>query len=202
MPQPRCKRRSAHRLGLGTCVASALAMLVARQGYAQSAQPYSLQVAALATTLSPAGSRLTGFGIEPQLRFNRVYSTENRGAISVGVGAQYSLHSGANQRHQLVGVFVEPRWALPFSAGCAYPYLSARASALRVLADFEAGGSGASNGYAVGAGPGVMFRMTPSANLDVGVQYLRQELGAIRTVPFSPTSSFAARVGVTLGLPR
>ncbi len=193
---------SSSSLGLGVGIATAIAMLVAGQARAQSAQPYSVQVAALATTLSPGGSRLNGFGIEPQLRFNRVYSTENRGAISVGVGAQYSVHSGASERHQLLGVFVEPRWALPFSAGCAYPYLSARASALRVMADFDAVGSGASNGYAVGAGPGVTFRMTPSANLDVGVLFLRQDLGTIRSVPFGPTASYAARVGVTLGLPR
>lgn len=169
---------------------------------AQSAQPFSLQAAAMVTTVRTGDMRSRGIGIEPQLRFNRLLSTENHGAVSLGIGAQYSLHTGADRRSQLAGLFVEPRWALPFSAGCAFPYLSARAGVLRLATDGGETPGGTAHGYVVGTGPGVIFRVTRNANLDVGVQLLRQRLGAIEGVSNGGGSSYAARVGVTLGLPR
>lgn len=183
-------------------VAASLLCCAAPTIRAQSAQPYSLQAAALVTRIGTGSTTVTGMGIEPQLRFNRVYSSEDAGVVSIGLGGQYSLHSGQGQRLQMAGLFVEPRWALPFNAGCAYPYLSARASVLRVMAGDGAALRETSTGHALGAGPGVTFRMTRSANLDVGVQYLRQRLGATRTQAFGSTNVFAARLGVTLGLPR
>jgi hypothetical protein len=179
-----------------------LSAAVALPAIGQSAQPFSVQAAALMTTVRPVRATVGGIGMEAQLRFNRVYSTENAGALTVGIGGQYSTHSGDGRETRLAGIFVEPRWALPFSAGCAFPYLSARATALRMMSDAGSGTSDASNGYAVGGGPGVTFRMTRSANLDVGAQFLHSRIGAVGTAPFGRSNGYAARVGVTLGLPR
>lgn len=183
-------------------IACASAMLSASPLSAQSAQPYSLQVAASYATLHSGGRSIAGFGIAPQLRFNRVLSTENLGTISLGVGGEYSLHRTGGDRLQVAGLFVEPRWALPFSAGCAFPFVAARAAVQRVFADFATRADGSASGYAVGAGPGVTFRMTRTANLDVGVQLQRQEFRSIRGTPFTPSTTFAARVGISLGYSR
>ena len=169
---------------------------------AQSAQPYALQVAGVVTTIQPDGRRVTGAGIEPQLRVNRLISTENYGAISLGVGAQYTLHQSAGDRLQVAGLFIEPRWALPFSAGCAFPYLSARAAVLRATADFASAPDGSAYGSAVSGGGGVSFRMTRTANLDVGAQLVHQEFRSIGAVAFRPATTYAARIGVTLGVSR
>ena len=179
-----------------------LAMTVTSRGYAQSAQAHSAQIAALVTTIRPGTGSITGAGIEPQFRFNRIYSTEKSGAISLGIGAQYTLHSGSRDRMQVAGVFVEPRWALPFSAGCAYPYVAARFAALHVVGEFRDSPDGGTNGVSVGVGPGVAFRLTPTANLDAGVQLSHQQFGSIGAVRFGGSTTYAAKVGVTIGLPR
>ena len=179
-----------------------LATALTSRGNAQSAQPHSAQIAALITTIRPGTGSITGAGIEPQFRLNRVYSTENSGAISLGIGAQYTLHSGSRDRMQVAGLFVEPRWALPFSAGCAYPYVAARLAALHVVGEFRDSPDGGTNGVSVGAGPGVAFRLTPTANLDAGVQLSHQRFGSIGTVHFGGSTTYAAKIGITLGLPR
>ena len=93
-------------------------------------------------------------------------------------------------------------WALPFSAGCAYPYVAARLAALHVVGEFRDSPDGGTNGVSVGAGPGVAFRLTPTANLDAGVQLSHQRFGSIGTVHFGGSTTYAAKVGITLGLPR
>lgn len=169
---------------------------------AQSAQPYAVQIAALVTTIQPEGRRVIGAGIEPQLRINRLISTDRYGAVSLGVGAQYTLHQSAGDRLQVAGLFVEPRWALPLSAGCAFPYLSARVAVLRAAADFASAPDGSAFGSALSGGGGISFRMTRTANLDVGAQLVHQEFRSIGAVAFRPVTTYAARVGVTLGVSR
>ena len=179
-----------------------LVTAVTSRGIAQSAQPHSAQIAALVTTIRPGTGSITGAGIEPQFRFNRIYSTENSGAISLGIGAQYTVHSGTRDRMQVAGIFVEPRWALPFSAGCAYPYVAARVAALHVAGEFRDSPDGGTNGVSVGVGPGVAFRLTSTTNLDAGLHLAHQRFGSIGTVPFGGSTTYAAKVGVTIGLPR
>ncbi|MBC7843817.1 MAG: hypothetical protein H7099_15965 [Gemmatimonadaceae bacterium] len=169
---------------------------------AQSAQAFSVQVAATYSTLRADNRSIVGVGIAPQLRYNRVLATENRGTISLGAGGEYALHRSGDDRLHVAGIFIEPRWALPFSAGCAFPFISARAAVQRVIADFDARDDGSATGYAVGAGPGVTFRMTRTANLDVGVQLQRQQFASIRGTRFGPSMTYAARLGVSLGYPR
>ena len=44
--------------------------------------------------------------------------------------------------------------------------------------------------------------MAPTANLDAGVQLSHQRFGSIGTVHFGGSTTYAAKVGITLGLPR
>ena len=186
------------------CALSIAAALVvpASPARAQSAQRYSVQVAALFTTINASGSSAAGVGVEPQFRISRVYATEEFGALSLGIGGQYTVHNKAQDRLQIKGLFLEPRWVPPIGFTRVFPYLSARLALLQVHGDFQFAQGGTSNGSGFGAGGGLAVALTRTTNLDAGVQLVRQQFARIGTVTFLPFSTYTAKVGLTVGFPQ
>lgn len=170
--------------------------------FAQSAQRYAVQVAALFTTINASGSSAAGVGVEPQFRINRIYATEDFGALSLGLGGQYTVHNKAQDRLQIKGVFLEPRWVPPIGFTRVFPYLSARLALLQVHGDFQFAQGGTSSGTGFGAGGGLAVALTRTTNLDAGVQLVRQQFGKIGTVTFLPFTTYTAKVGLTVGFPQ
>jgi hypothetical protein len=171
---------------------------------AQSAQPFSLQLAALFTTIraSNNGSSVAGAGIEPQLRYNRLLASEKFGALSIGIGGQYTTHTKVQDKLTITGLFFEPRWVPATGSSRMFPYLSARLALLHVNGDFQFAQGGSSGGSGIGAGGGVAVRLTRIANLDAGVQLVQQTFGKIGTVTFRPFATYTAKIGVTVGFPQ
>lgn len=172
---------------------------------AQSAQPYSVQLAVLFTSFkNGSSSSIGGTGVEPQFRLNRLYSTEEFGALSLGIGGQYTSHSSGGQTLTITGVFLEPRWVPAIRSSYVAPYLSGRLAFLHQSNNFGSSSSG--NGF--GAGGGLAIKMTKTTNLDAGVQLVRQTFGDIRLAAgnasrtFQPFTTYAAKVGISLGFPR
>ena len=172
---------------------------------AQSAQKYAFQAAALTTTIvvGDGSAATSGYGIEPQLRFNRLYATERYG-LSLGLGLQYTAHTSGPDELQLSGVFVEPRFVPVIGSSRIFPYLSGRLALMRQTNNFGS----ASTGTAFGAGAGLVVRLSTRVNLDAGAQLLRQQFGDFTfnddgsTGVFNPFTSYAAKLGVNIGFPR
>jgi len=191
--------------GLALLLNAGLLGLAPRSASAQSAQKYAFQLAALSTTIVVGGSSVTtnGFGIEPQLRFNRLYATEQF-AVSLGLGAQYTAHSAGPDELSLSGVFLEPRFVPVIGSTRIFPYLSGRVALMRQSSNFGS----ASNGSAFGAGAGLVVRLSSRVNLDGGAQLLRQQFGDFTfrddgsVGGFNPFTSYAAKVGLNVGFPR
>lgn len=194
---PRHGRRLTH------CIASLLAVMVnlaaASPVAAQSAQPYSGQLSALFTTIQTGSTRIAGSGVELQQRFNRLYVDEDYGALSLGIGATYTVHSKAEDRLRIVGLFLEPRYVPPTSSSQFFPYVSARLAMQRVTGEFRFAEGGNSYGSAYGGGGGFAVRLSRRANLDVGAQLVRQRYGSIGTVQLRPFTTYTAKVGISMG---
>ena len=169
---------------------------------AQSAQPYSIQLAALFTAIKGGNTTITGAGVEPQIRFNRLYATEAFGALSLGLGGQYTSHSKGSDNLKITGIFLEPRYVPAIRSRIVSPYISARLALLQLKADFQNAADGSSTGSGFGLGVGLAAKLTRTANLDAGVQLVRQQFGDIGSVSFKPFSTSAAKIGITLGFPR
>ena len=186
---PRLRRVFAH------CAAvAAVATSHAPAVRAQSAQQVSIQFAALFTSFNNGGRNVGGVGVEPQLRFNRLYSTEGFGALSLGIGGQFTSHSRGGDRLQIAGVFVEPRWVPALGSSAVFPYLSGRISILRQSNNFAVRPS-VGRGYGVGAG--VAVKLSRSVNLDAGLQLVRQDLDA-----FDAFTTYNGKAGLSIGLAR
>ncbi len=165
-----------------------------RRGEAQSAQLYSLQLAALFTSFNNGAVSVGGVGVEPQFRLNRLYSTDDFGALSLGIGGQYTSHSRSGDNLKISGLFFEPRWVPALKSNTVFPYLSARLAFLRQSNNFQVP---TSSGTGFGAGGGVAIKLTKTTNLDAGVQLVRQKLGN-----FDGFTTYTAKVGVSVGFPR
>lgn len=179
--------------------AALLLAIAAPVSQAQSAQPFAVQVSALFTTIQTGSVRIAGSGVELQQRFNRLYADEDFGAVSLGVGAQFTVHTKAEDRLGIVGLFLEPRYVPPTSSGRFFPYLSARLAVQRVSGEFQFAEGGSSFGTAYGAGGGFAVRITRRTNFDVGVQLTRQQYGEIGSVRLDTFNTYTAKVGVSLG---
>lgn len=173
---------------------------------AQGAQPFGLQISLLSTSIQidAGGSASGGFGIEPQLRFNRLLRSE-KGVLSLGVGGQWTSHTSGNDEITITGGFVEPRFVpvLPYER--VFPYLSGRVAVLNQSSNFGS----SSSGIAYGAGGGIAYVLNARVNVDAGVALVRQQFGDINgtradvagRVWRSPTmTTYAAKVGVSIGL--
>jgi hypothetical protein len=169
---------------------------------AQSAQAYAGQISALFTTITAGNTSVAGAGVELQQRFNRIYATEDIGAVSLGIGAQYTVHSKVEDRLRIAGVFVEPRWVPATGSSTFFPYLSARLAFQRMKGEFQFADPGSANGSAYGVGLGLAIRKSRTINFDAGVQVIRQQFGDIGVLSFKPFTTYAAKIGLSVGYPR
>ncbi len=195
-------RTAAHSLLRTTLLAMGLWGVPVMSVRAQSAQPYAIQLSALFTTIRAGNTTVSGAGVELQQRFSRVYASEGFGALSLGLGAQYTVHTKVNDRLTISGLFLEPRWVPPIPSSTIFPYLSARFAAQHMTGTFEFAEGGSANGTAFGAGGGLAIRLSRTINLDAGAQLVRQQFGKIGALEFRPFSTYTAKIGISMGFPR
>ncbi len=153
-------------------------------------------------TQIPAGAgNVAGQGVEVQQRFNRLYGSETLGAVSLGIGGQYTVHTKVRDELRISGIFVEPRWVPATPSSVVFPYLSARLAWQHMEGVFQFAQDGSTNGTSIGAGGGIALRVTRRLNLDAGVQLVRQKFGAVGALVLEPISTYAAKVGLSVGYP-
>ncbi len=161
------------RLLVALAATAVLAALPAT-AHAQSAQRYSVQASGLFVgTFGEAYDGLSsGPGVEAQFRVTP-------SAWSFGFGVQASSHSfddatlGADDI-SLAGVFFEPRRVVDVGSSQFAPYLSARLAFLRQSLDIDVNGtavSASASGAQINGGGGVLIRLNPRVNLDLGATY-------------------------------
>lgn len=181
-------------------------MLASRALPAQSAQAVSIQASGLYNGVY--GGVFTGlkhgFGAEGQIRYTP-------GALSIGAGFQYTTHGLENRSEdiRLYGGFLEPRYRIHTGSNVVAPYLSARLSLLKV--GFSGGDLTLTSSFIqVNGGGGLLYRLGPRLNLDLGATfgYNRLARGTLRsessgtevTVDSSSGSNVVLRVGFAVGL--
>ena len=161
--------------------AALLSLAAASSASAQSAQRFSVQASGL--YVSTSGEAFEGLkagpGVEAQFRFTP-------SLWSIGIGGQISSHSLAEPgladvTDILAGVFIEPRRVLDIGSSRVAPYLSARLAYLQqsIDTDIDADDDGfaetpttlTASGGQVNAGGGLLLRLTPRLNLDLGATY-------------------------------
>ncbi len=169
---------------------------------AQSAQPFSLQASGLVNGVF--GDVFTGLkdgvGAEAQFRYTP-------GALSVGAGFQFTVHrvKGRSEDARLYGGFIEPRHRIHVGSNVVAPYVSGRFSLLKV--GFSGGDLSLSSTFMqLNGGGGLLVRIGPRLNLDVGATFGYNRLGhGTLTSKFSGTaipveSSSGSNVVIRLGL--
>jgi hypothetical protein len=185
----------------------ATAVLFAGEVEAQSAQAISLQVSGLYNGLygEVFENLNNGMGGEAQIRYTP-------GALSLGVGAQYTTHSldsPFTEDAQLLGAFFEPRYRIYIRSNVVAPYVSARfawqnigfsGDDLSMSADF----------IQLNAGGGLLYRLGPRLNLDLGATFGYNRLGAgtfdsrsrgrLRTFSAESGTNVVVRLGLAVGL--
>ncbi|HET9066090.1 MAG TPA: outer membrane beta-barrel protein [Gemmatimonadales bacterium] len=176
---------------------------------AQSAQRFSAQGSVL--YVSPSGDAYEGLGsgagFEAQLRYTP-------SAFSVGLGYQRSSHNidldgFPDETAAISGVFLEPRYVIDVGSGSYAPYIAARLALLSQSVDVE-GLKASASGTQLNLGGGVLLRLTPRINLDLGATYGAIDFddvevsyeGQTVTIPDSGGSgkNFVLRAGLTIGL--
>lgn len=192
----------------------AAAVLFGRELGAQSAQPISLQISALYNGLGGEvfqNLNRNGIGGEAQLRYTP-------GALSLGAGVQYTVHSLEgdlrqffNEDAQLLGAFFEPRYRIYTGSNVLAPYVSARFAWLNM---FFSGDdlSITSDFIQLNAGGGLLYRLGPRFNLEMGATfgYNRQFEGEFvstdeevpfrRSFPAADGGNVVVRLGLAVGL--
>jgi hypothetical protein len=175
----------------------------------QSAQRWSAQGSLL--FVAPSGDAYEGLasgpGAEAQVRYTP-------SAFSFGAGVQYSRHDltfddGTSETVSLAGVFVEPRYVVDLGHPRVAPYLAGRVALLTQRVEFD-GVEASASGTQLNLGGGLLVRLSPRVNLDLGATYgsidfddviVRFE-GESVTVPGSSGTgqNFVLRAGLTVGL--
>ncbi len=175
---------------------------------AQSAQPFSLQVSGLGNgVLGEVFIGLqNGIGGEAQVRYTP-------GALSVGAGFQLTLHEleERTENARFYGGFVEPRYRIHAGSNVVAPYVSARFAVLKV--GFSGGDlSLSSTLLELNGGGGILIRLGPRFNLDLGASLGYNHLGrgiltsrvngVVTEIPVSSRSgsNLVARLGLAIGL--
>lgn len=192
---------------------SMVAALFAPDLAAQSAQRWSLQVSGIGVLAQGEAyeGMNAGGGIELQGRLTP-------GIWSFGLGLQGSSHgvdfNGDSETITLAGVFFEPRRVIDVGSETMAPYLSARLSFLQQSLELDTGSgviSASTSGTQINGGGGVLFRMTPRVNLDIGATYGLINFGdvvidipGVGSVPIDGSSgsgsNLVLRFGVAIGL--
>jgi hypothetical protein len=170
----------------------------------QTLQDYSIQGSAIFVIAGGnafAGTE-AGPGVELQLR-------RNISQLTLGVGFQYSRHDFLDfpDPLNLVGFFLEPRWALPGSSSTWAPYVSGRLAVFRQALSTEGVGASATGGLVNGGG-GILVRLTRNTNLDLGATFgvLRfgqltwNLVGGSQQYPASTGTNLVLRAGLAIGL--
>ena len=192
--------------------AAALAFVASLPLQGQSAQRWSIQASAIG--VSAQGEAYEGLsaggGIEAQVRLTP-------SIWSFGAGFQFSTHTvdlgGTDEDVTLTGLFIEPRRIIDLGKNYA-PYLSARFSFLQQAIEVPVNGgtvSASASGAQVNGGGGVLFRMSPRVNLDLGATYGLINFGDVElsatglgTTTIEGTSgsgsNLVLRVGLAIGL--
>ena len=172
----------------------------------QSAQPFSLQVSGLVNGILKdvfIGLQ-NGVGGEAQFRYTP-------GALSLGAGFQFTIHEleERTDNARFYGGFVEPRYRIHAGSNVVAPYLSARFAVLKI------GFSGedlslSSTFLELNGGGGILVRLGPRVNLDVGgtlgYDHLGQGIltshagGTSVPVASSSGSNLVAHLGLAIGL--
>lgn len=194
-------------------VTLAMVMMTA-PAQAQSAQRYSIQASGIFVgTFGEAYDGLkNGPGIEAQFRITP-------SAWSFGFGIQGSSHSFDDtsldaESVTLAGVFFEPRRVLDIGSSQVAPYVSARLAFLQQSLDLDINGttvSASANGAQVNGGGGILIRLSPRVNLDLGATYGLIRFGDVEVdvSGFGSTtiegssgngSNLVLRAGVAIGL--
>lgn len=174
---------------------------------AQGAQKFGAQVSVLATSIGTGnGSQSGGIGAEAQFRINHLYRSSSSGVVSLGIGGQWTTHKSGADEITISGIFVEPRWVPPLPFERVFPYVAVRVAALNQSNNFGTSSSGA----AYGAGGGIAFVVNPRLNIDAGVALVRQSFGDFTYTrtglsgsgTFDPFTTYAAKIGFSLGFPK
>jgi hypothetical protein len=149
----------------------------------------------------------SGYGAELQLRYSP-------SALSIGGGVQYTTHKVTGFEDvdftvDLYGAFIEPRYVIDIRSNNFAPYLSARfAYSLLETSDSTATASGLTGN----GGGGVLIRLSPTTNLDMGATYgytrwdelvvdLRDGSPPQR-YEFGSGTNLVVRIGLAIGLGR
>ena len=163
---------------------------------AQPAQAMSVQASALYGG-GPQGAG-SGPGWEVQLRLQPT-------SFSIGAGAEHTFHeiTTANGREvQLLGGFLEPRWALVVARG-AELYLSARLTLSQVKLK-EGAFRSSGTGYTLGGGGGLRLRLWGRLSLDAGALAGYSDVGVVEApggpLDLSTTTRLVGRVGLAVGV--
>jgi hypothetical protein len=172
----------------------------------QSAQTFSLQVSGLVNgVLKDVFVGLqNGVGGEAQVRYTP-------GALSVGAGFEFTIHEleERTENARFYGGFVEPRYRIHAGSNVVAPYVSARFAVLKI--DFSGEDlSLSSTLLELNGGGGILVRLGPRVNLDVGATlgYNYRGKGILTSdvrrtsVPVSGSSgsNLVAHLGLALGL--
>ncbi|HEY3011181.1 MAG TPA: hypothetical protein VGJ36_00445 [Gemmatimonadales bacterium] len=187
-------------------ISLATAALLCGDLEAQSAQAISIQVSGLYNGVfgNVFDGLKDGLGGEVQLRYTP-------GALSLGAGFQYTVH-GLDihpEDARLYGGFFEPRYRIHTGSNVVAPYLSARFSVLKM--GFSGGDLSLSSTFIqLNGGGGLLYRMGPRLNLDVGATFGYNRLGSgtfssetsgtIADFPPSSGSNVVVRFGFAVGL--
>jgi hypothetical protein len=173
---------------------------------AQSAQAISVQVSALYNGVYGdvfSGVR-SGYGAEGQIRYTP-------GALSIGAGFQYTTHDVAEQMEDIrfYGGFLEPRYRIYTGSNVLAPYVSARLSLLK--AGFSGGDLDLDSSFIqLNGGGGLLYRLGPRVNLDLGATFgydrlgsgtlRRKSTGGEEPVEASSGANLVVRFGFALGI--
>ena len=151
-----------------------LSVLVAGELRAQSAQAISVQVSGLYNGVYGEifDEVKSGYGAEGQIRYTP-------GALSIGAGFQYTTHEIATRPEDIrfYGGFLEPRYRIHTGSNVVAPYISARFSLLKV--GFSGGDLELNSSFIqVNGGGGLLYRVGPRVNLDLGATFGYNRLGS------------------------
>jgi hypothetical protein len=173
---------------------------------AQSAQAISIQVSGLFNGVfgDVFGRVKSGYGAEGQIRYTP-------GAFSIGAGFQYTTHDLANAAEDIrfYGGFLEPRFRIHTGSNVVAPYVSARFSLLKV--GFSGGDLELDSSYIqINGGGGILYRLGPRLNLDLGATFgydrmgsgtvVRRSTGGTEPVQARSGANLVMRVGFVLGI--
>ena len=122
------------------------------------------------------------------------------GAFSLGGGWLRTTHgiTGASEDAVQSGPYVEPRLALPFYYTNFTPYLMGRVARITQRVE-TATGDVESTGTALGGGLGMLVRLTPGVQLNMGLLYSSLRLGSAGTGVRDDARAGSGGDGATLG---